>query len=441
MKFKTTLILLVFSVSVFSQETKDLSLTDAIQTALKNNYQITISNKNVESAEIDNSWGNAGRYPNITASLSNRNRYDNTSALSSGTGLDKSRMEVGTMGLYPSVALNWNLFNGWAVDITKDNLQLLEEQTKGNTQVLIENTVQGVILAYYQALLQKEKLAVAEKVMQLSRDRYDYVLTQKELGTSVTFDVLQVKTAFLADSANFLMQDVNYKNSVKYMNYLLGDTSETVYNLTEEFLPVDNSYEYLNLRERMLSSNRTLKNQYITQKMMENNIGLAKSSYYPNLSLSAGTDFNQRWTIPIGNDGSSVDDYAYDFYLNLTLSYSIYTGGGKKRAMQKAIINQEITNTSIAEIKHSMENSLYRTHEMYKVKQQLYKVSLEAEESAALNLELGTERFKNGLINSFNLRDLTINYLSSANQRLESIYNLIDSHTELLRITGGIVTQ
>ena len=433
-------LLLLLAFPSFGQDVTDLSLTDAVQLGLKNNYQVIISQKNLETAKIDNSWGNAGRYPSITASLTNRNRYDNTSALSNATGLDDSRLEYATSGLYPALGLQWSIFNGWAVNITKDNLQLLEELSQGNSIILIENTIQAIISAYYLALLEKEKLAVTQEVMQLSSDRYKYVQIQKELGTSVTFDVLQVKTAFLADSANFLMQTVNYTNSLKYINYLLGDTSQTVYNLTENFEALDNTYNFLDLREKTLSNNSTLKNQYINQKMLENSIGLAKSSYYPNLSLSTGTDYNKRWTIPIG-EGETMNDYAYDFYLNLTLSYSIYNGGAKKRAMQKALINQDMGDISISEMEHKLENDLYRLHELYKVKKQLYKVSLEAEESAALNLQLGTERFKNGSINSFNLRDLSIYYLNAANQRLESIYNLIQGHTDLLRITGGIVSE
>jgi len=432
MKFLTTAILFLLALPSIAQETKDISLSEAIELTLKNNYQIQISQKNLEIAQIDNSWGNAGRYPTLTASFSNRNRYDNVEA----TG--GSRMELTTLGLYPSLAFQWNLFNGWQVDITKENLQILEEMTQGNTTILIENTIQDIILAYYQTLLQQEKLKVAEEVMKLSKDRYDYMLMKKDLGTSVTFDVLQVKTAFLTDSANFLMQKVNFSNSLKYMNYLLGDTTQTEYNLTEEFAAKEENYEFLALREKTLSNNSTLKNQYLNQKILENSVQLSKSSDYPRLTLSAGTDYMKPWTFFMG-DGTSSTEYSYDFYANLTLSYSIYTGGAKKRAKAKAFISQDIGNTSLTEMQHRIENDLYRTNDLYNLKKQLYQVSLEAEQSAALNLEIGIEKFKNGSINSFNLRDLTIYYMNAANQRLESIYNLMESYTDLLRISGGII--
>lgn len=437
MKWISTIFVFFLTEQVFAQsDSLDLSLAQAIEWSLKNNYQIVISNKNIETAKINNSWANAGRYPTLTARLSNNNKYNNVSALSSGIGLSTARMEYTTATLYPALALQWNLFNGWAVDITKANYELLEQLSQGNTALLIENTVQTIILAYYQTLLQKEKVNLTKNVMQLSRDRYNYVLAKQELGTSVTFDVLQVKTTFLSDSVNYLMQESNYSNSLKNLNYLLGDTTHSIYRLTDSFEAIDEQYNYSDLRQKAFENNSTLKNQYLNQKILQNNIGLAKSSYYPTLSLSTGTDYIQSWNFA---GGESADDYTYDFYVNLTLSYTLYGAGSKKRQMQKALISQDIGEVSIAEMQHKVENDLYRLYDLYLVRKQLLKVSIEAEQSAALNLELGNERFKNGTINSFNLRDLTIYYMNAANQRLESTYNLIQGHTELLRITGGIV--
>jgi len=49
------------------------------------------------------------------------------------------------------------------------------------------------------------------------------------------------------------------------------------------------------------------------------------------------------------------------------------------------------------------------------------------------------EKYRSGVINSFNFRDVQLIYLSAALRRLQSIYNLIDSKTQLTRITGGFL--
>ncbi len=62
-------------------------------------------------------------------------------------------------------------------------------------------------------------------------------------------------------------------------------------------------------------------------------------------------------------------------------------------------------------------------------------------ESAELNMQIATEKYRSGTINSFNFRDVQLIYLNIAHRKLNAIYDIIDTHTELLRLTGGIVTE
>ncbi len=62
-------------------------------------------------------------------------------------------------------------------------------------------------------------------------------------------------------------------------------------------------------------------------------------------------------------------------------------------------------------------------------------------ESAKLNMELATEKYRNGTISSFNFRDVQLIFLNAASKKLNAIYDLLDTQTELLRLTGGIVSE
>jgi outer membrane protein TolC len=71
----------------------------------------------------------------------------------------------------------------------------------------------------------------------------------------------------------------------------------------------------------------------------------------------------------------------------------------------------------------------------------LLEVSNESLEAAEMNLQIADEKFKSGVINSFNYRDIQLSYLNSALNQLQSIYNLIYSNTTLTRLTGGFLNQ
>ena len=61
----------------------------------------------------------------------------------------------------------------------------------GNAAIVVENTLQAVILAYYNVQLQKDKLDLLAEVLELSKDKYIYNKLKSDLGTAVSTDVLQ----------------------------------------------------------------------------------------------------------------------------------------------------------------------------------------------------------------------------------------------------------
>lgn len=422
----------IFS-SLWGQE--NLSLENAIIKGLENNFQVRISQENVKSAELYNSWGTVGRFPSISLGLSSVNRFDNTPS----TQNPDERNTLYTNRLSPFVNVNWLLFNGFSVKMNKEKLELLEHFSMGNSAIVVENTIQSIILGYYLVLLEQERLKVLEQVKDLSGDRYEYEMIRKDLGSAVTFEVLQAKNSFLSDSTNFLLQELNVKNAFLNLKLLLGELPETNFTLVDSFQVEYNTYELKDLKDKMLSSNKTLQNQYVNQEILKKNKGIAKSAQYPSISMNAGYDYSKGWyDLPEPDD---YDSYSFDYYANFTLSFNLFNGGNTKRDIQQAGIDEQIGRIQTQEMTQTLENLLVNQFELYDIRKQLLEVADVNLQSAELNLEIATEKYRNGTINSFNFRDVQLIYLNAASRKLNAIYDLIDSHTELLRLTGGIITE
>lgn len=413
-----------------SQETEKLNLNDAISKGLKNNYQVRIIEKDVEISENNNTWGTAGRLPTISVGANQVNRFDNNENQITG-----ERDDISSNSITPYANLQMILFNGFAIKITKQNLEKLQELSKGNMQVTIENTISETINSYYSVLLENEKLKVVGELMQLSKDRYSYIIVKQEIGTAVTFDVLQSKNAFLTDSSNYLLQKIVYENSIRQLNITLGDTNFINYELTDKLIFEDKNYVFEDLKNQLLEKNPILKNMQISQEMLKNNIELAKSSCYPSLSLNAGADYsNQRRKY---NDLDAANSYSYDMYANLSLSYTIFNGGNRKRNIANAKIEAEQGILQIEDLELTLQNTLFSLYEMYEARRQLLRVASENLEASKLNLEIAKDKFNSGAINSFNYRDVQIIYLNTAFSELQAKYNLISTHTDLMKITGN----
>jgi outer membrane protein len=401
-----------------------LSLSQALEQAMGNNYGIIISRAGTEIASINNDWGNAGRYPTIGFDASDNNSYN------LGTNTYTNRLSA-------SIGLNWILFDGFRVRFTKEQLEGLETLSQGQLAVMVENTIEDVILGYYNVLLQLEQLAVLEHVMDLSSDRYDYEKTKQQLGGSVTYNVLQAQNVYLNDKANFMNQEVVARNAVRNLNFIMGIESELTWSFSETFEADTTEYVLSDLLSRMKSSNQVLQNQYTNLLLKEKETDIRRSAYYPSLSLGAGMDAIESWSQtnsdPFSNNGSHTP------YGNLRLSYDIYAAGVRKRSMEIARINEDIARVEIEEMEHALTNELFNLFDFYGVRVELLKVADENLVAAELNMSISEEKYRSGVINSFDYRDIQLIYLNASIRRLQAVYNLISSRTQLTRITGGFL--
>lgn len=434
-KFSIAVFLLLTGHLVFSQQVIELSLNDAISLGLERNYQIKISEQEVRIAQNNNTQGAAGRYPSLDFRATQGNLFNN----SQNRTEPDTRDQLYTNYITPSVNLNWTIFDGFRVNITKKNLEALEELSEGYSALVIENTVQAIILAYNNLLLQREKLSVFLELKKLSRDRLKYVKTRQEFGSAVTFDVLQANDAYLIDSVNYLQQELSIRNATMLMKLLLALDEDVELSLTDEFNVELFDYDIDVLMQRMLSSNRTLLNQYINQKIYENSTELARSSVYPELYLGGGADYtNSRFKYV---DETPSTNYSFGYYANFTLRFNLYNGGATRRAVQNAFISEDIGLIKLADMQKNLSNQLRNQFDLYQIRKNLLSVAESSQESTGLNLQIAEERFKAGTINSFNFRDIQLNYQNASIRRLEAIFNLIYTETDLLRLTGGIISE
>lgn len=425
-KIIISIALLIASIPLFSQETNRLSVEDAVNKALENNYGIVTVKKSLEINELNNTWGNTGALPTVnftgtgSESWNNNNNDDYTSTNLSG-----------------SVNLNWVLFRGFGARITKQNLEKLEKMSEGNLAITVENTIVDVILAYYNILLAENNMETAEKNMILSEDRYEQEKQRKELGTSVTYDLLQAQNSYLEDKSSFLSAKSSYNNSKRQLNSLMAESLDTKYDYISSFDIAAKDFDKTDLESKMLANNNTLKNQYINLEMAKLDIKSAKSAYYPTISAGASGSYLDSET-----DYETITDYSssgFNTSLSMNVSYSIYEGGSRRRALQAAKINREITEIETKDMEQQLKNQLAQELELYKLRQELLTLSEENLKAAELNMELSKQKFENGSINSFNYRDIQQMYSNVSMSYQNAMYNLIQSYHTLLRLTGGVI--
>ena len=434
-----TFFVLFFSSGILAQEA--LSLSQAIETGLRNNYQIQIAERKVDLAKNNNNLAAAGRYPNINFNLSSNNgvtNEDNPPSFIKGAFFNG--------GLTGNVDLAWTLFDGYKVSINKKRFEELERQGQGNSRLAIENTTQQIILAYNQVLIQQERLRVLGEVLKLSRDRVEYQQVRREFGQAGTFDVLQSNDAYLNDSTNILIQEQSFATAMRNLNLTMGvEELSTVYQLTDPLSFDDVVYDFAELQGRLFDNNITLQNLYFTRNLAGIEREFQESNRFPTVRANTGVNAAGSLFKLFADDPQTGDPYNArtgsntNFYVNFTASYRLYDAGARKRNIQNAQIQESIAQLSIDDVKRTLSLQLRNTLETYRNQLQLIQLTESLIENARRNLEIAEERFKSGQVSSFDYRSIQLGYINASQSRLNAIFNLKNTETELIRLTGGLL--
>ena len=432
----------------YTHAQENLSLLDAITKGMKQNYDLKIATEQVTIAANNNNAGEAGRFPTLTLNVNQNNALSDNVKVAFPTATSGQNL---SNAITPAVNVDWILFNGFRVNINKQRLATLQSETEGNASIVIANTLQAIILGYYLAILEKERLTEFEKQLTLSKDKHNYILLRANLGSATKSEVLLEESNYLTDSINYVNQQLAYRNILRNLNVLLAENNVSKQYVFTDTLSISNEkYTYEDLSSYMFNNNVDLKKQYITQQLLGLNTKLQQSSAYPNLSLNLQLS-NRNNSLDLSSarfftgDGFAtgpderLTSVTNNYSLNFTISYTLFNGGQIKRAIRNAIVNEKIEQLRTDKLKNSLDRSLSEALDRYNIRRQLYEINKQRERAAFTNLELSKEKFKNGSINSFDYRNVQNNYLSSSILKLQAIYNLINSKIELMRLTGTLI--
>ena len=436
-KYYHILFFLVVTLNSLAQDS--LSLQQAIQIGLQKNFDIQLTQKNVAINQLMNNWGEAGRLPQVNLNIGQNNTISDqrNNPIAFAPYLFQSNDISG------NVALNWTIFNGFGIRANKTKLEQLQIQSENTATLAIENTIHGIILAYYQAKMQREQLSLIFNLIQLTKEKYDQQVLKSNLGVGVKFELLQYENNLFSDSSSFYLQELAYLNSIRNLNLIMGEEIEKEWILSSEIKPELNNKDLNTLKKEMLANNTNIKNQYINMLLNQQDIELAKSSFYPSVNLNAGTNTSvgQLSTNDQNAPFPGASSRNLNYYANFTLNFRLYDGGKVRRGIKALELQNEVNQIQLQQIQKQLELEITNAYELFQTRKKIFDLNKKAFLAAQENLEIARFKEKSGLINSFNFRDIEMNYLSTGVNLYQSSFDLLESNATLLKLTGKIIQE
>lgn len=415
------------------QAQKKISLAKAIEIGLSKNFDVEIAALQEKKAIGNREIGVSDRFPSINLGLSQRNRASVDNSPTSFLGGSYSNSEI-----VAKADLDWILFDGYQVRINKSRLSLLERQSIGQTRLVIENTIEAIILSYYRAAIEQGKLEVLGEIRALSREKYQKASNENKFGDLSQYELNNFQNALLTDSLNYHSQEIILDQALVKLAFLIGDQSQEKYVLTEK---IDLNYRARNydlekLERMLVNSNQDIKNQYTNLKLQENAIQLTKAQRKPIIALRSGISQelgSSKFTGEERNNGG-----IFDFYINFSLSYQVFDGGRLKQRLQEAKIDELIANQQIEKIKSTVLEKMRTKYDGYDRQSKLLNLHRQLIRNLTSNTEIALSRVESGYSPFIEYRGLQIDLLEAKFNLLETIFDLKIAETEITRLTGGI---
>ena len=193
----------------------------------------------------------------------------------------------------------------------------------------------------------------------------------------------------------------------------------------------------------MLADNKVLQNLFIGRELSMINTRLVESTKHPTVSVRAGALYDiglssgtQEFISGPPRDIPRVAGKTFNGFINLSATYNLYNGGARRRSIENARVEELIAQDEIDEYKRLLNNQLITTLATYNNQVELVRINKAKLDNAAENLEIAEERYRGGLINSFDYRIIQQNYIQASEAILLAVFNMKNTETELIRLTG-----
>jgi outer membrane protein len=415
----------------------ELSATNAVIIALENNYQILIAEKQQDISVMNNKWSQAGAFPTVDLSISQNNTIqDNTNnpfTFTPGIILNQ--------GITPAVNVNYNIFAGFAVKMSKQRLEQLEVQSANNAMTIIESTIQDVLKAYFTVQVQKERLSLFQTVLNQSRKRKEYYALKDKYSATSSLELLQFENQYLTDSTNYLIQKLSVDNAYRNLRLIMNDGDSTgtkEFTLTDQLMSTIPPISFDEAYADMIANNANLKGQYIGLELQRTQTELQKSFLYPTLSFQMGVQPSWSKIRDLGDSGLEISTQNLSYYGNFNLRYALFNNFKNKRAVEVSRIQEEISELNIESITQTLENTLRNLIELFDARNQLVSISQQNLDYATRAYEMAEKRFNTGALNSIELMTFQSSYESTMIQHYENLFNRLDTYLEIHRMTGKL---
>lgn len=427
---KSVLFLFIFFFSSVNAQ-KTVSIEEAINIALKYNFDIQTAKNDETISKVNNTPGNAGMLPTVGINGSGTYTHSSSNQKSGSDAVTNSTSSGTSLNIGPQ--LNWTLYDGGKMFVTKNRLNEIQALGEIQFKEQVLQTLFDVIAAYYDVVRQKQQLNSIEESLNYNNVRLTIANAGFNAGSLLKTDLLQAKIDLNVTTENKINQQYSIDAAVKTLNLLLGRNSEEPIDVLDTIPPAATP-DKAGLLTKIDNSNTSIlsaqKQIDIARLALKEN----RSLYLPNLDFKAGYYLSHT----NNSAGSVIRNNSFGPQVGGTLTIPIYSAGETKRKVTTAKIQTESAELDLQSMKLQVNALLQNTLIEFENQQQLLKIETENNGLAKENLQISLDRLKHGQATSLEVHQAQENYVQSNTRLINFRYNLKMAETKLKQLVSSL---
>ena len=410
-----------------SESPKVWTLQECIDYAVAHNVQLQKNRVTEQSSAIDLLEAKAGRLPNLNASVSqnlNYRPFQESGGNFVNGGIATSAADKATQSGSYGVNASWTVWDGQKTKMNVANAQLQGQMAALDTEKAANDIKEQIAQLYTQILYMTE----AEKVNRTLLSQDSVVLARGEemvhVGQMAKADLAQLQAQVSQgryDIVNVQTQIADAKMQLKQLLELPATEEFDVVGIDVTDAQVLSLIpEKASVYASALNSRPEVKRSKLAIEQSALNTKLAKTGYYPTISLTGGLGDSHM----TGAQNNFFNQMKQNFnaMLGVSVSIPIFDNRKTKSAVQRAQLAETTAQLDLQDT----EKQLYKTIETYWLNatnnQAKYVAANANVESLQTSYNLMNEQFNVGLKNIAELLNSRANLLNAEQQMLQDKY-------------------
>lgn len=424
------LAVLVFVPNIKAQEV--LTLEDAVKIALENNYEIRISKNDLSIDKTNNTIGNAGMLPKLSANALDNNSIQNTTQTRSD-GTTTTLNNAKNNSLAYGVDLDWTVFDGLKMFAKRDQLKTVQQLGEAELKLTVITKISDVTSTYYDLVQQQQQLSALDSTIVISNQRVTLADNRFKIGKASKLELLNAQVDLNTDTTTLLRQRELYANTKTLLNQMLARDVKTDFKVIDT-ITVDDKLLLAELTSLAEKQNPQLEAQVLNKRIAELQLKQIKGDRYPVLTLNSGYNFNDTESSLGFVSQSNAKGLSYGF----TATMNLFDGFNQRRNEKVAKLLVDNASVLIEQQNQTLQATLLTSYQTYLTNLELIKLEQTNESIAKQNLDITLEKYRIGTITTLEVRTAQLNYLNARVRNSNAQFQAKLSEIALKELAGNL---